>query len=140
MAHVQGSDRRLTAYSYANEMVAYRFRHGILYHDSGTNLVMWQCGDHRTPWHGEFLLQNFAGLDCLHIRFQASYDGRGSPNLHSVVLLPIHPETYLGLDYRSRFVEMIPLAQWAFDPETVSWQILAEWTPATHEWIVVLEG
>ena len=42
MAHVQGSDRRLTAYSYANEMVAYRFRE--------TNLVMWQCGDHATPW------------------------------------------------------------------------------------------
>ena len=138
----QVEERFLTAYSYTNEMVAQSYRRGVLFHDSFTNMIVWQCGTQATPWHGEFrkVPGSFGLLDHVHLCFQASYNGSREPRLHSAVLFESHQATFQGYDYKGRFVVMYPLTKWKLDPETSFWKHYADWVPLTREWIAVVDG
>ena len=139
MSHAVGT-RNLIAYRYTNTHLNNRFREGILYHESENNMIVWQCADKVTPWHGELKMENFGpGLDYLMLRFEASYDGSRMPNLHSSVMFRTHPETYEGYDYRGRFVQMYPITKWTYDADSDAWKHYADWTTATHEWVLVVE-
>ena len=139
MTHVLGSDRRLTAYRYINSQVSVRYREAIMYHDSETDMIVYQCADKVTPWHGEMKVQPFGLLDHMVVRFEATYDGSRSPRLHSAVLFTSFPETYEGYDYRGRFVQMVPITQWALDTDASVWKFYAEWSTETHQWVIVVD-
>ena len=140
MTHVLGSDRRLTAYRYVNSHVSVRYREGIMYHDSETDMIVYQCADKVTLWHGEMKVQPFGLLDHLVVRFDATYDGsRRPPRLRSSVLFTSFPETYEGYDYRGRFVQMVPIKQWTLDTDAGTWKYYAEWSTDTHQWVVVVD-
>merc|ERR1712228_1049521 len=59
-------ERRLTAYKYINKSVPHPFQEAILWHDSGSNAIQFECAGDTTPWHGEL---RWAMLDQTIIRF-----------------------------------------------------------------------
>ena len=130
--------RHLTSYVYINTGVAARYRMGIIWHDSQSNEVVFQCAGKATPWHGE--MQVTSARATMLVRFDACHDSNREPNLKSVLLLATAPETYEGFDYRARFVQMYPMQQWTWESSMASWARAAEWSSDTREWIQVVDA
>ena len=132
-------ERRLTAYKYINKSVPHPFQEAILWHDSGSNAVQFECAGDTTPWHGEL---RWVMLDQTIIRFDSMCTDDRPPILKVVCLFASAPETYSGCDYRGRLIKMHPMHQWIFDPSGPSpvWKRVAEWTVTSHEWILVVDS
>ena len=86
-------ERRLTAYKYINKSVPDPFQEGILWHDSGSNAVQFECAGDTTPWHGELRRTMF---DQMIIRFDSKCRDHRPPILKVVCLFASAPETYQG--------------------------------------------
>ena len=132
-------ERRLTAYKYINKSVPDPFQEGILWHDSGSNAVQFECAGDTTPWHGELRRTMF---DQMTIRFDSKCTDDRPPILKVVCLFASAPETYEGCDYCGRLIKVHPMHQWIFDPSGPSpvWKRVAEWTVTSQEWILVVDS
>ena len=79
-------ERRLTAYKYINKSVPDPFQEAILWHDSGSNAVQFECAGDTTPWHGELRRTMF---DQMIIRFDSKCRDDRPPNTKSSLSLRV---------------------------------------------------
>ena len=120
-----------TTYSYRNVALAGTSKEvGVLWHDSTSHKICWQCTGKVTPWHGAFVddgdqrkLFFNAGTTPETITFKP---------LRSTVLLRDPNGDWIGHDYKGRQVIMRPLAQYKW--VTSGFMQTASWCLDSKSW------
>ena len=122
-----------TCYEYHNDDVAFPFKTGLLYLDSDTGLIQYQCNGSWTGWHGHFKItadQMMVAFDCR----EGTRDG--PPRLKSSVLFLTQPGgVYKGFDYKLRNVTVTPKAKFQYEAGTGAWTKTQEWSPGLLQWM-----
>ena len=125
------ANRRVTTWSYENSDLEGRCRIGILWVDSLTNKVSWQCGNLSSPWHGIFEL-----IEEPFTHFHVHFDCRGREDQMKVTQMLPGPKGILrGHDSARRNIIMYPLALWVVDYSRKVWEQRAAFSTRTGEWI-----
>ena len=116
--------------------VAPRFQDGLIYLDSDSGHIQWQCAGVATPWHG----QHRMSADQMIVEFDSLAGIRAGPPLpKSSVLFFASPGVFVGYDYKQRQVKMTAVARFTYNGPTGSWSHSSDWSPHMQEWFEVVE-
>ena len=122
-------------YAYHNAEVAGRFQDGLIYLDSESGRVQWQCDASWTDWHGEFNIT----AEQMKVAFDCQQSTRpGPPRPKSTVLFLTPSGRYEGYDYKMRRVTVTPKAKFSYTT-TGAWIQIEEWSETSKEWMSILD-